>query len=315
MSTALVPAGPLRAGAPVRATGRLTVYASRKGRRVPLAGAAVWPYVPGTAVLWPHPLYGGAQAQEPLDLPWYAGPDGVVEVWADASGRLELEVQAPGYGARRVLLDVLDPEPPPVVAPLLERGPAAGAQVLAPPSGAEPAPPAPPAARAADFTRCFGQTTVFGLHRGASVPLAGAQVWAYAPGTSVPWAAPLYGDEAALTPLAFPVATDASGQLALWADAPARVELRYQAPGYQPERTLLDLEPPPSTVEGPEGAPGPRGSLWYSAGGAPGGLAGAIDKDHYLDTATGDVWVYEDAAGTPYGEGPYGQGPYGGSGA
>jgi len=226
-----------------RAFGRATVFGARRGRPVPLPGAVVeQAFVPGTDTPWPAPLYrrDGSVAGFPLE----ADAGGTVALWADAPGRLELECVAPGYAPRRLTLE-LEPE------------------------AFSPAMPAPPvvryspasrALRAADYGRAFGQTTVFGAQRGGSVPLAGVAVWAYAPGTETPWPDPLYGDPEATVPLALPAATDASGQLALWADAPARIELRYQAPGYAPERTLLDLEPPPGAGgDGPPGPPGPEG--------------------------------------------------------
>jgi hypothetical protein len=49
-----------------------------------------------------------------------------------------------------------------------------------------------------------------------------------------------------------------------------------------------------STVPGPAGQ---RGSLWFSGSGAPSTIPGAQDNDHYLDTSTGDVWVYSSASG------------------
>lgn len=100
------------------------------------------------------------------------------------------------------------------------------------------------------FGRAFGRVTVSGYlgkgyEGGRQVPLVGAAVRAYVPGTSTPWPDPLYLDEGDTVPVAFPVATDEAGAVQLWADAPARLELVCDASGYAPQRVLLDLEPPP----------------------------------------------------------------------
>ena len=112
---------------------------------------------------------------------------------------------------------------------------------------AAPAPlvtPAPPG-----YGRAFGRVTVFASRAGATVPLAGATVRPYAPGTETAWTEPLYGDESALSPLGFPVAADASGAISLWADTPERLELSVTYPGYGAQRVLLDLEFPPDYVD------------------------------------------------------------------
>jgi hypothetical protein len=236
-----------------RASGRLTVVAplGRDGALVPVAGAAVRVYLPGTTTPYGGALYGDALARAPLTFPVATDARGELELWGPSGARLEALCAAPGYAPRRVPLELLelgDVPPPALPAPGFREPPAASAPKA---PGAE--------GRAADYTRAVGQTTAFGVRYGASIPLAGALVRAYAPGTETPWPEPLYGDPGATAPLSFPVRTDASGQLALWADAPARVELRYQMPGYATERSLLDLEPPPATVEGPPGETGPQG--------------------------------------------------------
>lgn len=104
--------------------------------------------------------------------------------------------------------------------------------------------PAPPG-----YGRAHGRVTVFASRAGATVPLAGATVRPYVPGTETPWADPLYGDESALSPLGFPVAADASGAISLWADTPERLELSVTYPGYGAQRVLLDLEFPPDYVD------------------------------------------------------------------
>lgn len=55
-----------------------------------------------------------------------------------------------------------------------------------------------------------------------------------------------------------------------------------------------------STVPGPEGAAGRRGSMWWTAEGPPpGGFPEpALEGDMYLDTLTGDVWRYDESLGT-----------------
>ena len=130
--------------------------------------------------------------------------------------------------------------------------------------------------------------TVFGVRQGHTVPQGGATVRAYAPGTSTPWALPLYGDEAATAPLVFPLAVGDDGEVALWADAPARVELLVEATGYLPERAVLDLELPPDYAD-PDPDPHPQyltqseGDLRYPL---------KTDPDpygQYLTTAEGDL--------------------------
>lgn len=108
------------------------------------------------------------------------------------------------------------------------------------------APTAPVAApRAPGFGRAFGRQTVLSYRSGGTSPLVGATVWAYAPGTTTPWPDPLYADESDAVPVVFPVATDDAGAVALWSDAPARLELVCSSPGYVAQRVPLDLEPPP----------------------------------------------------------------------
>jgi hypothetical protein len=165
--------------------------------------------------------------------------------------------------------------------------------------------------------------TIYGDQAAGVKPLAGAAVRLFDPATGNPWPYPVYPDAVNGAPYTVPVLTDGAGTLDLWADAPARVAITITHPSYRGSAGVIDIEMDP-TVPGPTGATGPqgetgetgpRGSLWFSASGEPADdLAGAIDKDHYLDVVTGDVWIYEDLAGSPYGEGPYGEGPYGGVG-
>ena len=231
--------------ATARASGRVTVLAPRAGATAPLPGATVYPVLPGSDAPWPEPLYASEGAATPLTFPAPVDAAGGLTLWADGAASLEALCAAPGYGARRAPLDLDYPEPAPLALP--------------PPRGDRSVSPVGAVPREADYGRSVGHATVFGAAPWGSVPLAGARVWPYEPGTEAPWPGALYGSAGATAPLAFPVATDASGQLALWADAPARIELRYEAPGYAPERALLDLEPPPATVEGPVGETGPPG--------------------------------------------------------
>jgi len=104
--------------------------------------------------------------------------------------------------------------------------------------------------RAPGFARAYGRVTVSGYEYGRVIPLAGAAVWAYQPGSVTPWPSPLFTDEAGTTPATFPVHTDDSGALELWAEEPGRVELRCQASGYLVQTVVLDLEPVPVEAAG-----------------------------------------------------------------
>ena len=103
--------------------------------------------------------------------------------------------------------------------------------------------------RAPGFARAFGRATVFGYQRGVTVPLPGVTITAYAPGTDTPWPDPLYLDESGTVPATFPVSTDTSGAVALWADSEGRLELACTASGYNAQRVVLDLEFPPAYVD------------------------------------------------------------------
>lgn len=287
-----------------RSYGRLVVQAPRGGALVPVAGARVRVVEPGTDTPYGGALYGDARSRVPLTFPVATDARGVLELWGPGGARLEALCAAPGYAPRRLILDLTAP---PEAAPLRSAAPVFRRDV---PDAVGLAPQ-----DADDFTRAFGQTTVFGFLRGASVPLAGALVWAYTPGTETPWGGALYGDPGATVPLAFPVSTDASGQLALWADAPGRVELRYQAVGYEAERTLLDLEPPPVAGggAGPPGPPGPEGPPGATGAQGPTGATGAAGSPG----ATGPAGA-DGATGAPGAQGPQGiqgvQGPAGTAG-
>lgn len=270
--TALVPvvrAAPARVTVPasraagaVRASGRVTVFGARSGAQVPapLAGATVWAWVPGTGRAWPGPLYDAEDAAAPAVFPLVTGDDGGVRLWADAPARVALTVEAPGYRMQRTFCELRFPP-----RPLPER-PAATAVAFTPslPESRALPPPAAPTVRfsraaGAGFGRSFGRVVVSGYlgkgyEGGRQVPLVGAAVRAYVPGTSTPWPDPLYLDEADTVPVTFPVGTDEAGVVQLWADAPGRLELECDASGYAPQRLVLDLEPPP---DAPAPTPGP----------------------------------------------------------
>jgi hypothetical protein len=83
----------------------------RRGGGLTTADAAlVTAYLPGTSTPYPDPLYGGPDATAPLAFPVATGGDGVVALWADAPGRLELEAVHPVLGRARGVLD-LEPDP------------------------------------------------------------------------------------------------------------------------------------------------------------------------------------------------------------
>jgi hypothetical protein len=105
------------------------------------------------------------------------------------------------------------------------------------------APPRPASRSAAG--RSYGQATVLQKRPGGLTTADAAAVTAYVPGTTTPYPGPLYGDPDTLTPLVFPVATGADGVVALWADAPGRLELEAVHPVLGRGRVVLDLEPSP----------------------------------------------------------------------
>ena len=82
----------------------------RGGGLVPADAAEVTPYVAGTSTPYPAPLYDGPDATTPLTFPVLTGTDGVVALWADTPGRLEVEAVHPVTGRNRVTLD-LEPSP------------------------------------------------------------------------------------------------------------------------------------------------------------------------------------------------------------
>jgi len=119
--------------------------------------------------------------------------------------------------------------------------------------------------RGPGFTRAHGQVTIQFAGDGGLLPGATAAVVPVVPGTQTLWPDPLYLDEADTSPV-WPgpaeLRVDASGELALWAEDPARLELVCAAPGYVAERIPCDLKLPPdvtSQMPGPAGPPGPRG--------------------------------------------------------
>lgn len=101
-----------------RAFGQATVLMRRGGGLTAAASALVTPYVAGTDTPYPGALYAGPDASTPLVFPVATGEDGVVELWADAPARIDLEAVHPTWGANRVTLD-LEPAPS-AVAPLTD---------------------------------------------------------------------------------------------------------------------------------------------------------------------------------------------------
>ena len=110
------------------------------------------------------------------------------------------------------------------------------------------APLAPTAVPRSSASRCYGQCTVL-MRRGGGLTTADAAlVTPYLPGTSTPYPDPLYGGPDATEALAFPVATGGDGVVALWADAPGRLELEAVHPVLGRARGVLDLEPDPDAA-------------------------------------------------------------------
>ena len=115
---AIVAPAPLVTPAPPgygRAHGRVTVFASRAGATVPLAGATVRPYVPGTETPWPEPLYRGRGRPLPRPVPGGGGRLRGGEPVGGHAGPGRVVLRVPGVrGAGRVVLDL---EPPPAAEP------------------------------------------------------------------------------------------------------------------------------------------------------------------------------------------------------
>jgi hypothetical protein len=73
-----------------------------------------------------------------------------------------------------------------------------------------------------------------------------------------------------------------------------------------PPETWQDVEPHVLIVEQPvlvpvrgtPGAPGARGSLWFTGSGAPTTIAGVQAQDMYLDGVSGDVYQFDGTTGT-----------------
>jgi hypothetical protein len=110
MAITLAPLAPATRAASSRAYGQATVLMRRGGGLTTADAALVTPYLPGTSAPYPDPLYGGPDAAEALVFPVAIGGDGVVALWADAPGRLELEAVHPVLGRARGVLD-LEPDP------------------------------------------------------------------------------------------------------------------------------------------------------------------------------------------------------------
>jgi len=112
MTVSLAPLSPAAAprSSASRCYGQATILMRRGGGLTTADAALVTPYLPGTSVPYPDPLYGGPDATEALVFPVATGGDGVVALWADAPGRLELEAVHPVLGRARGVLD-LEPDP------------------------------------------------------------------------------------------------------------------------------------------------------------------------------------------------------------
>jgi hypothetical protein len=149
------------------------------------------------------------------------------------------------------------------------------------------------------YGRAFGRVTVFASRYGTTVPLAGATVRAYVPGTATAWTGALYDDESATAPVAFPILADASGAVALWAAEPDRVELECVYAGYGAQRIVLDLEFPPDYVD-PDPDPYPQyltpeegADLFLPLAHEP----GVDPHNQYLTAARGDALFLTPAEG------------------
>jgi len=110
MAITLAPLAPAPRSSASRCYGQCTVLMRRGGGLTTADAALVTPYLPGTSEPYPDPLYGGPDATEALVFPVATGGDGVVALWADAPGRLELEAVHPVLGRARGVLD-LEPDP------------------------------------------------------------------------------------------------------------------------------------------------------------------------------------------------------------
>jgi len=76
-----------------------------------------------------------------------------------------------------------------------------------------------------------------------------------------------------------------------------RGSLWFTASGAPPAGALMPMSTPPSHIgkQGPQGAAGQRGFVWLQGAGAP---VTPQNLDMYLDTSNGDVWQYDGAAQT-----------------
>jgi len=181
--------------------------------------------------------------------------------------------------------------------------------------------PAPSAAPRSSASRCYGQATIL-MRRGGGLTTADAAlVTAYLPGTSTPYPDALYGGPDATAPLAFPVATGGDGVVALWADAPGRLELEAVHPVLGRARGVLDLEPDPDAAPEPVDAytktesdarylqapltagqipaeflTQTEGDARYAALGAPGAVASVNGQTGVVVLAAADVGALTQAA-------------------
>jgi hypothetical protein len=94
-------------------------------------------------------------------------------------------------------------------------------------------------------SRAYGQATILTRQDSGLAPASDALVRPYVVGTDTPYTGPLYAEPDATTPLAFPVATGEDGVVALWADAPLRLDVQASHAQAGTARVTLDLDYPP----------------------------------------------------------------------
>jgi hypothetical protein len=79
------------------------------------------------------------------------------------------------------------------------------------------------------------------------VPLPGATVTVRNPDTGALWTGPLYDRPTDGTVLGNPFYTTAQGEIEVWADAPARVQMDVAHPWYYGDLGIIDIEPDPAS--------------------------------------------------------------------
>src|SRR4029453_6641567 len=99
------------------------------------------------------------------------------------------------------------------------------------------------------FGRSYGRLPVVARAGGALVPVPGATVRLYLPGTTTPYSGALYPSADSLAPITFPTTADAGGPLDRWGDAPIRLDAEVSSAAYGTQRETLDLELPPDATD------------------------------------------------------------------